>query len=117
MAHRPVERSLVIAVPGRRFAPPTGFLCGACHLEVFAGQSELVWANGSRVPLPDVTLARALRLVARGTWVELRASQDKKTPHPRVAASCGGRCSRPTTPRATAAGTSRSSACARAGRS
>jgi hypothetical protein len=84
MAHRTVERSSALPAPRRRFAPPTAFLCGACYLEVFAGRSELVWANGSRVPLPDVTLARALRLVARGTWVELRASPDRKTPHPRM---------------------------------
>jgi hypothetical protein len=55
----------------RRFAPPAGFHCGALHVEATAEGCDLVWGNGSRVPCPGVTLARAIRLVARGTWVEL----------------------------------------------
>ncbi len=58
----------------RRFAPPAGFLSGASFVEAVADSCALVWGNGTRVPCPDVTLSRALRLVARGTWVELPAA-------------------------------------------
>ncbi len=64
--------------PSRRFAPPGGFLCGAAHLEVTAAACDLVWANGVRVPYAGVTLARAVRLVARGTWVELPADRVRR---------------------------------------
>lgn len=57
----------------RRFAPPGGFLSGALWAQfddgVFVG---LVWRG--RLPERvgrDVTLARAVRLVQRGTWEEL----------------------------------------------
>ena len=67
-----------VSSSSRRFAPPAGFLCGATHLEVTADACELVWRNGSRVPYPGVTLARALRLVARGTWEELPPARQRR---------------------------------------
>ena len=72
------DRTSSADVPSRRFAPPAGFLCGATHLEVTAAACELVWGNGSRVPYPGVTLARALRLVARGTWEELPPARPRR---------------------------------------
>jgi hypothetical protein len=63
----------VHASSSRRFAPVAGFLCGAAHLEATGEGCALIWRDGSCVPYPAVTLARALRLVARGTWVELPA--------------------------------------------
>ena len=63
---------------GRRFAPPGGFLSGALYLEASDGACSLVWGNGSRIPCPEITVARALRLVARGTWVELPAARFRR---------------------------------------
>ena len=70
----------VATAPGRRFAPSTGFLSGASFLEVADDSGALVWADGTRVPCPEVTLPRALRLVARGTWAELPLPRGRTAP-------------------------------------
>ena len=69
----PVDPTLLVTAPARRFAPGTGFLCGASYLEIAGDTCMLVWPDGSRVPWPAVSLVRALRLAARGPWVELPA--------------------------------------------